>query len=203
MRRRRADPVSSSSMTCRPGRRPQIASTADRCRHQCGVVQRRRTLRRLSKRCAGRPLGNLSLRSLHRAGRVPHRQCAGASYNPVISPDGHFIIFASDAQLTSGDTNAVTDTYVVDVTNPANPVYTLVSKLADGTQGNADSNRWRDHQRRRPVHRVRQRRFQFFVGRHPRHRRYLSSSIRPRAAARSSRKAPMRPRSSPQAVSSC
>ena len=58
----------------------------------------------------------------------------------MISPDGHFIIFASDAQLTSGDTNAVTDTYVVDLTNPANPVYTLVSALADGTQGNAASN---------------------------------------------------------------
>src|SRR3981189_3030963 len=43
---------------------------------------------------------------------------AGGSYNPVISPDGHFIIFASDAQLTSDDTNSVADTYVVDVTNP-------------------------------------------------------------------------------------
>ena len=28
---------------------------------------------------------------------------AGGSYNPVISPDGHFIIFASDAKLTSDD----------------------------------------------------------------------------------------------------
>jgi hypothetical protein len=64
----------------------------------------------------------------------------GGSYHPVISPDGHFIIFASDAQLTPDDTNSVADTYVVDVTNPAHPVYTLVSELADGTQGNAASN---------------------------------------------------------------
>jgi Tol biopolymer transport system component len=65
---------------------------------------------------------------------------SGASYNPVISPDGHFIIFASDAHLTSGDTNAVTDIYVVDVSDPGNPVYRLVSNLADGTQPDAASN---------------------------------------------------------------
>ncbi|QWG18005.1 FecR domain-containing protein [Bradyrhizobium sediminis] len=65
---------------------------------------------------------------------------SGASYNPVISPDGHFIIFASDAHLTSGDTNAVADTYVVDVSDPGNPVYRLVSSLADGTQSDAASN---------------------------------------------------------------
>ena len=64
---------------------------------------------------------------------------AGASYNPVISPDGHFIIFASDAQLTPEDTNSVADTYIVNVTDPSNPVYTLVSAL-DGTAGNAASN---------------------------------------------------------------
>jgi VCBS repeat-containing protein len=65
---------------------------------------------------------------------------SGASYNPVISPDGHFIIFASDAHLTDGDTNAVTDTYVVDVTDPNHPIYTLVSNLANGTQPDAASN---------------------------------------------------------------
>ena len=65
---------------------------------------------------------------------------AGASYNPVISSDGHFIIFASDAQLTSDDTNSVADTYVVDVTDPSHPVFKLVSALADGTPGNAASN---------------------------------------------------------------
>ena len=66
---------------------------------------------------------------------------AGASYNPVISPDGHYIIFASDAQLVpGGDTNSVTDTYVVDVTDPGHPVYTLVSNLGNGTQPDAASN---------------------------------------------------------------
>ena len=58
-----------------------------------------------------------------------HTANAGASYNPVISPDGHFIIFASDAQLTGDDNNAFTDTYVVDVTDPSHPVYKLVSVL--------------------------------------------------------------------------
>jgi len=46
---------------------------------------------------------------------------SGGSYNPVISPDGHFIIFASDAKLTSSDSNEVADTYVVDVSDPAHP----------------------------------------------------------------------------------
>ena len=65
----------------------------------------------------------------------------GASYNPVISPDGHFIIFASAAQLVpDGDTNSVTDTYVVDVTDPNHPIYTLVSNLGNGTQPDAASN---------------------------------------------------------------
>ncbi len=65
---------------------------------------------------------------------------AGASYNPVISPDGHFIVFASDAHLTSGDTNAFTDIYTVDLTNPHAPVYKLISVRPDGTPGDADSN---------------------------------------------------------------
>ena len=64
---------------------------------------------------------------------------SGASYNPVISPDGSFIIFASDAQL-AGDDNAVTDTYVVDVSDPANPVYRRVSNLANGNQPDGDAN---------------------------------------------------------------
>jgi large repetitive protein len=64
----------------------------------------------------------------------------GSSYNPAISPDGHYIVFASDAQLTPDDTNSYADTYVVDVTNPSAPVYKLVSALADGTLGNAASN---------------------------------------------------------------
>ena len=65
---------------------------------------------------------------------------SGSSYNPVISPDGHYIVFASDAQLTPDDTNSYADTYVVDVTNPSASVYKLVSALADGTLGNAASN---------------------------------------------------------------
>ncbi len=59
----------------------------------------------------------------------------GASYRPVISPDGDFIIFASDAQLTPDDINSFADTYIVDVTDPDHPVYTLVS-----VGGNAASN---------------------------------------------------------------
>ena len=66
---------------------------------------------------------------------VFHTENAAASYHPVISPDGHFIIFTSDAQLTAADTDSVTDAYVVDVTNPAAPVYQLVSE-----NGNALSN---------------------------------------------------------------
>src|SRR5207344_1248344 len=65
---------------------------------------------------------------------------AGGSYNPVISPDGHFIIFASDAKLTADDTNSVADTYVVDVTDPAHPIFKLVSMGADGSSGDAASN---------------------------------------------------------------
>jgi VCBS repeat-containing protein len=65
---------------------------------------------------------------------------AGGSYHPVISPDGHYVIFASDAKLTADDTNSVADMYVVDLTHLSNPVYKLVSVLADGTLGNAASN---------------------------------------------------------------
>ena len=64
---------------------------------------------------------------------------SGASYNPVISPDGNYIIFASDARLT-GDNNNVTDTYVVDVSDPAHPVYNRVSNLANGNQPDAVAN---------------------------------------------------------------
>ncbi|MCP3369329.1 Ig-like domain-containing protein, partial [Bradyrhizobium cajani] len=53
---------------------------------------------------------------------------SGGSYNPVLSPDGHFIVFSSDARLTSSDQNNFTDIYIVDVTNPAAPVYKLVSE---------------------------------------------------------------------------
>jgi VCBS repeat-containing protein len=76
-----------------------------------------------------------------RAGQVVfHTANPDPSYNPVLSPDGHFIIFASDARLTADDKNAVTDIYVIDVTDPSHPVYKLVSVLDDGTQGDDASN---------------------------------------------------------------
>ncbi|MGY8630971.1 Ig-like domain-containing protein [Bradyrhizobium sp. 14AA] len=53
---------------------------------------------------------------------------SGSSYYPVLSPDGHFIAFTSDAQLTQSDQNNFADIYIVDVTNPASPVYKLVSE---------------------------------------------------------------------------
>lgn len=65
---------------------------------------------------------------------------AGGSYHPVISPDGNFIIFASDAKLTAEDTNSFADIYVADVSDPAHPVFKLVSALADGTLANGASN---------------------------------------------------------------
>ncbi|WBL77252.1 Ig-like domain-containing protein [Bradyrhizobium xenonodulans] len=57
-------------------------------------------------------------------------QTAGASssYSPVLSPDGHFIVFTSDAALTAEDDNAIADVYIVDVTHPAAPAYRLVSE---------------------------------------------------------------------------
>jgi VCBS repeat-containing protein len=71
---------------------------------------------------------------------VFHTANPEASYNPVLSPDGHFIILASDARLTADDKNAVTDIYVIDVTDPSHPAYKLVSVLDDGTQGDDASN---------------------------------------------------------------
>nr|WP_246583580.1 Ig-like domain-containing protein [Bradyrhizobium iriomotense] len=52
---------------------------------------------------------------------------SGSSYSPVLSPDGHFIVFTSDARLTSSDQNGFADIYIVDVTDPATPSYRLVS----------------------------------------------------------------------------
>jgi VCBS repeat-containing protein len=75
-----------------------------------------------------------------RAGQVIfHTANPDPSYSPVLSPDGHFIILASDAKLTADDNNAFTDIYVIDVTDPSHPVYKLVSVLDDGTQGDAAS----------------------------------------------------------------
>jgi VCBS repeat-containing protein len=71
---------------------------------------------------------------------VFHTANPDPSYNPVLSPDGHFIILASDARLTADDRNSVTDIYVIDVSDPSKPVYKLVSALDDGTQGDDASN---------------------------------------------------------------
>ena len=76
-----------------------------------------------------------------RAGQVVfHTANPDPSYNPVLSPDGHFIILASDARLTADDRNSITDIYVIDVTDPSHPAYKLVSVLDDGTQGDDASN---------------------------------------------------------------
>ena len=76
-----------------------------------------------------------------RAGQVVfHTANPDPSYNPVLSPDGHFIILASDARLTADDKNNITDIYVIDVTDLSHPVYKLVSVLDDGTQGDDASN---------------------------------------------------------------
>jgi VCBS repeat-containing protein len=76
-----------------------------------------------------------------RAGEVVfHTANPDPSYNPVLSPDGHFIILASDARLTADDRNTVTDIYVINVTDPSHPAYKLVSVLDDGTQGDDASN---------------------------------------------------------------
>jgi VCBS repeat-containing protein len=80
------------------------------------------------------------LYDLHTGQVVFHTANPQASYNPVLSPDGHFIILASDARLTDDDKNAVTDIYVIDVTDPSHPAYKLVSVLDDGTQGDDASN---------------------------------------------------------------
>ncbi len=70
---------------------------------------------------------------------VFHTANPDPSYNPVLSPDGHFIILASAARLTANDKNDFADIYVVDVTDLSHPVYKLVSVLDDGTQGDAAS----------------------------------------------------------------
>jgi Tol biopolymer transport system component/Ca2+-binding RTX toxin-like protein len=76
-----------------------------------------------------------------RAGQVVFKTAnPDPSYNPVLSPDGHFIILASDVRLTTDDKNNIADIYVIDVTDPSHPLYKLVSVLDDGTQGDDASN---------------------------------------------------------------
>ena len=60
-----------------------------------------------------------------------------SSYDPNISPDGHFVVFQSlSTNLVSGDTNSVFDIFVYDRTNNT---IERVSIDANGNQGNANS----------------------------------------------------------------
>ncbi len=59
-------------------------------------------------------------------------QSSADSYRPVISPDGRYIIFASDAALVPGDTNGQTDTYIYDRWTQS---VSLVSQTAAGQLG--------------------------------------------------------------------
>ena len=61
----------------------------------------------------------------------------GASYRPVISPDGRYVVFASDAtNLVAGDDNGVADTFVYDLQG-----FTVqrLSQRPDETDGNLQS----------------------------------------------------------------
>ena len=59
-------------------------------------------------------------------------QSTADSYRPVISPDGRYIVFASDAALVPGDTNGQTDTYIYDRWTQS---VSLVSQTAAGQLG--------------------------------------------------------------------
>ncbi len=66
-------------------------------------------------------------------------QANGNSFSPVVSGNGQFVAFASDAtNLVTGDTNGTTDVFVADLaTSP--PTVTLVSVATGGTQSNGSS----------------------------------------------------------------
>ncbi len=139
MRRRRAGPAISTPMICRPGTVTEIASTAtDAGTSAASFSADGRYVVYQGDASGGH--SEIYLYDLTTGQVVFHtaESRRAASYNPVISPDGHYIIFASDARLVpAGDTNAFADIYVVDVTDPSHPVYTLVSNLANGTQPDA------------------------------------------------------------------
>jgi Tol biopolymer transport system component len=64
-------------------------------------------------------------------------QANGWSETPVISPDGRFVAFGSNAtNLVEGDTNGREDVFLRDRESGAT---TIVSLASDGTQGNGDS----------------------------------------------------------------
>jgi len=61
----------------------------------------------------------------------------GQSENPVISPDGRYVAFASEASnLVYGDVNSKKDIFLYD---RLSKITELVSVSSDGTQGNGDS----------------------------------------------------------------
>lgn len=63
----------------------------------------------------------------------------GDSYDPVITPDGRYVAFESDAtDLVTGDGNAVKDAFVYDSLGAGNGI-TLVSSNISGDEGNAIS----------------------------------------------------------------
>ena len=65
---------------------------------------------------------------------------SGASYNPVISPDGHLHRLRQRCAADAGDNNAFADTYVVDVTDPADPVYQADFEPRQRQPPDADAN---------------------------------------------------------------
>lgn len=61
-------------------------------------------------------------------------QADGDSYNPIISNNGRFVMFASDAtNLVPYDTNGTTDVFVFDLETE---VMERVSVASNGVQGN-------------------------------------------------------------------
>ena len=64
----------------------------------------------------------------------------GRSFEPIISGDGMWIAFRSEAtNLVSGDTNSVSDIFLADVHDPAHPAVTRVSVGPGGVQANGFS----------------------------------------------------------------
>ena len=97
---------------------------------------------------------------------------SGASYNPVISPDGNYIIFASDADWRA---TAMPSPIPMSSTSaiPANPVYTPGFEPRRRQPARRQRQSGRDHQRRRQIRRVRDQRLEFFERSRWRRRRYL------------------------------
>ncbi|MGE5547687.1 MAG: matrixin family metalloprotease [Solirubrobacterales bacterium] len=77
--------------------------------------------------------GTLTLASSSASGALPD----GVSYVPVLSGDGRYVVFFSDAtNLVDGDTNDKFDVFVKDMVTGQ---IALVSKAADGALGDGDS----------------------------------------------------------------